>query len=820
MTTDLFEESTRLTEDGRLTIPFCFLQTDDGQIKKVPPKDSGEWANFRGTTYNEAYRRKWFAETPQVVAIAIAMNSIKVSIGLDIDGVDARKIFHRWIVPRLVPSLQNKIKRTTHTISQGGGDHILLGIKREYFPLLHLKLGDATDVHTSKIWIGSNGKHSEIALMGTKSCLIERGKGYQNIRGIDCEETLERDELVNLLTVLEAFQTESKVVQECIKILSPYWKQPNRDGIVFAFSGWWHKDSDIPKRFADQFFELLTMDSPHNDENLMHTLGVIRRSYERNKNDIVGRSELGKIFGEQTATTIRLKLERELEKLGYLFSNEEKPEYRREAKIEGKMTDEDSQTFVEELIKEFNIKTLKDTKEFYIYDKEHGIYVGNGEPFIKSTIAHRLKNLNMRVTVKMMNQLINEIEWFSYFDRRDFNPDIKWIACDNCMINLITLRRAEFSPDFLCTTHLPVKYNDYNDDPINDFFRLVEGTGMSNKGKFDNILTHAPNIKKFLNDLFFPEDIEKLLNYLSYCLWRDYGQNFWVLLNGGGLNGKSLLFNTISALFGIDNVAGETLQRLTDERNRFATANLYNKLINFDADISKDTVFKYTGQIKKLTGNDLIPGEQKHKAPFKFRSHAKLVFSVNKIPETYDESDAFYRRIILINLKQQFLGDKTDIHLASKLMTESELSGFFYELIRRLPRVLEQGLMKVTAETIKETQVKFIIDSNLIDFFLRKAIQRHNDRSIIVSKLELHDEYCKFAAFHHLTPESEAVLSRELSKKYEMKYARHTIRGERVYAWEGVSIRHDWMEIDDPTPEGTMEFKLKDFDDSAKKEII
>lgn len=317
--------------------------------------------------------------------------------------------------------------------------------------------------------------------------------------------------------------------------------------------------------------------------------------------------------------------------------------------------------------------------------------------------------------------------------------------------------------------------------------------------------------------MFFPEDIEKLLDYLSYCLWRDYGQNFWVLLNGGGLNGKSLLFNFISAVFGIDNVAGETLQRLTDESNRFATVNLYNKLINFDADISKDTVFKNTGQIKKLTGNDLIPGEQKYKTPFKFRSHAKLVFSVNKIPETYDESDAFYRRIILINLKQQFMGDKTDIHLSKKLMTESELSGFFYELVRRLPRVLEQGLMKVTAETIKETQVKFIIDSNLIDYFYQKVIQRHEDRNIVVSKLDLHDEYCKFARFHKLTPESEAALSRELSKKkYEMSYARRTIRGERVYAWEGASIRHDWIEIDDPTPEGTMEFKLKDFDETAK----
>ena len=750
------------------------MQTDDDQIKKVPPKGSGEWANFRGTIYNEEYRRKWFAETPHVVAIAIAMNSIKLSIGLDIDGVDARKIFYRWIVPRLVPSLQNKIKRTTHTISQGGGDHRVLGIKREYFPLLHLKLGDATDVHTSKIWIGSNGKHSEIALMGTKSCLIERGKGYKNIRGLECEEILEKDELVNLLTVLEAFQTESKVVKECVRILSPEWKQPNRNEIVFAISGWWHKDSNIPLEFTEQFFDFLIMDSPYHDENVVKTKSVIKRTYSMNKNKVIGRSQVDEIFG---GTTARSKLKRELEKLGYIFKDSEETEYRKEA-IEDKKAEDTN--FTEDLINEFHIKTLEDTKEFYRYDKERGIYVGNAEPFIKSTIAYRFKNLGGKVTVKQMNQFINEIQWFSYFKRENFNPDIAWIACANCMINLVTLEKAEFSPNFLCTTHLPVKYKDYNDSNIDDFYRLIEGT------KYDGILKHAPNIKKFLNDLFFPEDIEKLLDYLSYCLWRDYGQNFWVLLNGGGLNGKSLLFNIISAVFGIDNVAGETLQRLTDESNRFATANLYNKLINFDADISKDTVFKNTGQIKKLTGNDLIPGEQKYKTPFKFRSHAKLVFSVNKIPETYDESDAFYRRIILINLKQQFMGDKTDIHLSKKLMTESELSGFFYELVRRLPRVLEQGLMKVTAETIKEIQVKFTIDSNLIDSFYQKVIQRYKDRNMVVSKLELHDEYCKFAEFHHLTPESEAVLSRELSKKkYEMNYARHIIHGERVYAWEG-----------------------------------
>ena len=91
-------------------------------------------------------------------------------------------------------------------------------------------------------------------------------------------------------------------------------------------------------------------------------------------------------------------------------------EYRKDAKEKERQNE--GTTFVEDLIEEFHIKTLEDTKEFYRYAKELEIYVENAEPFIKGTIAHRFKKLEIKITVKMMNQFINEIQWFSYFDRR------------------------------------------------------------------------------------------------------------------------------------------------------------------------------------------------------------------------------------------------------------------------------------------------------------------------------------------------------------------------------------------------------------------
>ena len=95
----------------------------------------------------------------------------------------------------------------------------------------------------------NNGEHSEIALIGTKSCLIERGQGYQSIRGYEEEEMLEKEELcrhVSNVSILDRMEGNKRMH----KNLFPYWKQPDRDEIVYAISGWWHKYSNIKQEFA------------------------------------------------------------------------------------------------------------------------------------------------------------------------------------------------------------------------------------------------------------------------------------------------------------------------------------------------------------------------------------------------------------------------------------------------------------------------------------------------------------------------------------------------------------------------------------------
>ena len=103
-----------------------------------------------------------------------------------------------------------------------------------------------------------------------------------------------------------------------------------------------------------------------------------------------------------------------------------------------------------------------------------------------------------------------------------------------------------------------------------------------------------------------------------------------------------------------------------------------------DADISPDVIFNNTGILKKLTGNDLHTGEFKFKDQFKFTNYAKLIFSCNKIPQSEDYTDAFVRRIFIINFTQQFLGEKDDPYIIDKISTEEEFSGLFHESARKI----------------------------------------------------------------------------------------------------------------------------------------
>ena len=438
-----------------------------------------------------------------------------------------------------------------------------------------------------------------------------------------------------------------------------------------------------------------------------------------------------------------------------------------------------TKSLIDELKEKYYFKTLKDSyprEEIWYYDDLTGNYSNNAEIIIKARLEEEFSNHNgngdgdgediEELTNHACIEFLGHIQRSTYFDRSKFNPNIEWIASAECMINVRTSQTAPFSPDFLNTTYIPVKYSPE---------------------------AQCPKIMKFLNDIVEPEDVELLLDFMAYCLWRDYKYNNWLLCVGEGQNGKSILLNLIHKFLGKHNTSSESLDRLLNEK--FAIASLYQKLANIDADVSGDILIKNTGIIKKLTGNDESPGEFKYKNPFKFPNFAKLIASLNRIPETVDMTDAFFRRPIVINFTQQFFAEKDDPHILEKLCTEEEFSGLLNELLRRLPRIIEKGIRPTTNEAMKETYDKFQLGRNPVEFFKDKALTVIDAAGEKVTKVSMYDTYLNFCSAKKISPESEQSFSRKLKAMgFESKKFRK--EGNLIWCWIDVKIK-DWKAIED-----------------------
>jgi putative DNA primase/helicase len=447
--------------------------------------------------------------------------------------------------------------------------------------------------------------------------------------------------------------------------------------------------------------------------------------------------------------------------------------------------------YANKLIKEYNLKTLQDTREIYYYDKERGIFVEGAETILEKRIDDDLgqpsfddkcKLHEPTLTTRKVTEYLNRIRRRTYINREEFNPSIEWIGCLDCMINLRTGETRSFSAEFMNTNYIPIFYNKPGHGYVLDFFELVEEN-------------RCPAIMKFLHDIMNDEDIEFFLDFLAYCLWREYRFNSWLLLNGKGFNGKSLLLRLVETFFGMHNVAVESLDRLV--RERFSVANLYQKMVNLDADISKEIITKEeSGRLKKLTGNDESPAEFKFKPAFKFRNFAKLIFSCNEVPETEDKTDAFFRRLTIINCVRQFWGELEDPHLFEKLTTKEELTGLLYVLIGRLPRILKRGIRPTTNESMAATYEKYVASVDPTEFFYEKALRTSNDLNHREAKKTVYDSYLWLCRVKGLTPDSDQAFSRKIKNKgYQYKEFR-VKQGGKAYYWLGLEIL-DWKAQED-----------------------
>jgi putative DNA primase/helicase len=416
-----------------------------------------------------------------------------------------------------------------------------------------------------------------------------------------------------------------------------------------------------------------------------------------------------------------------------------------------KKNDYDILSKVDYITQAYTFATLRDSEEIYYYDNSKGIFVNHGDKLIKSEIG----SMHREITTSKMNEIINHVKWETYRDREEFDQDIRWLACKNCMINLKTGETKPHSPDFMATVQIPVYY--------------------------DEKCLSCPKIMKFLYEVIHnKKDIDTILDFLAYCLWRETKFHKMLVLLGEGRNGKGTLCNIIRRFFGFINVSSESIDQLIS-RN-FSPSQLYKKLINIDPDISKKKL-QNTGILKKLTGNDQISAEEKYKPQFNFINYAKIILVANELPEIDEDTIAIFSRLIVIDFSKTYL-DNANPDLIKELTTREELSGLLSVLLKRLPGVLKHGIYYT--KSIEEISSKYYLRRNSVKVFAEEYLESSENN---IRKDILYKKYKDFCYKNKIAPKSEYTFSQQLTL-IGLSYSQIRKGKDRYYYWMNVKIKY------------------------------
>jgi putative DNA primase/helicase len=241
------------------------------------------------------------------------------------------------------------------------------------------------------------------------------------------------------------------------------------------------------------------------------------------------------------------------------------------------------------------------------------------------------------------------------------------------------------------------------------------------------------------------------------------------VLYGIGSNGKSVFFDIISALMGVENISNFSLQSLTDN-NGYTRANLSGKLLNYASELSSKM---NTSFFKMLVSGEPIEARQIYGRPFLLRQVPRLIFNTNELPFDIEQNDGFYRRFMLIHFDQTISEQEMDPELARKIIG-TELPGVFNWVLEGLQRISADKQFS-PCDAVSKALVEFREDHDPIRLFLSEiqAMPRHPEMAKMPLKMlyTRYVDYCK--EFGYRSCALQAFSKRIQAMGYTIKRASH-----------------------------------------------
>ena len=312
-------------------------------------------------------------------------------------------------------------------------------------------------------------------------------------------------------------------------------------------------------------------------------------------------------------------------------------------------------------------------KAFYKYHKA-GVWKFYSDSAIRRVARYELGDLAKPTSIRDSLQLLQDQ---TYLDPEHINPDPMILNLVNGMYSLGTGEIAPHAASYYSRVQMPVRHvRDYHPRVIRLWFRTLQ--------------------EVFADDA---DKIDVLQRFFGYCLYPRIIFPAALFQIGPGGNGKGLIESVLCAMLGDSNVSHISLKRMEKD---FGPIEIKDKLLNSCGETEAGQMD--VTNFKAIAAGDQIQAEVKFKNDVKFTPFAKHMISMNAFPGIKDKTNAFFRRIIVLEYKQVFSGSSADPYLRDKLL--EEIDGIFMWALEGLKDCLKHGEI-IVPESVEGAKRRF-----------------------------------------------------------------------------------------------------------------
>ena len=300
----------------------------------------------------------------------------------------------------------------------------------------------------------------------------------------------------------------------------------------------------------------------------------------------------------------------------------------------------------------------------------------------------------------------------------------------------------------------------------------------------------------FLSQLLTAEDIPTLQEFMGYCLIPSTKGQKMLILTGKGGEGKSRIGLVLRALLG-SNMNTGSIAKI--ETSPFARADLEHQLVMLDDDMKLEALHQ-TNNIKAIVTAELpMDLERKGRQSYQGDLYVRfLALGNGTLQSLYDRSVGFFRRQIILTVKEKDPNRRDDPYLAEKLCAEAE--GIFLWALEGLHRLIEKDYCFTISDAARENMTAAVSEGNNIVEFLNSEGYIRFKADFEASSKELYSVYrlwCEDNAATPLSAKSFCSYLKQNERTYNLEYTNkvHVGNGRFVRGFMGIEVLHRDYEI-------------------------